>query len=138
MSSLIPKISSCIAGWASTMLKNVRTTPSLPERSVSLALQSLNQYTLDLYARKKLAVKRQLGDKIPLILANQNNLSSRYRGIQTDVEYIPQEYHLLKALAHTPIAVHMAHQIRDEQESERLEMKLEGLFTPYYECSKTA
>ncbi len=138
MSSQISKISPCVAGWANAMVKKVRITPSLPERTVSLALESLNQYTWELYARKKATVRSQLGAKIPLILANQNSLSSRYRGLRTDVEYIPEEYHVLKALAHTPIAVHMAHQIEDEEESERLQMKLEGLFKPYHECSKAA
>lgn len=138
MSSLISKMRPCIAVWTNAMGKKVTTAPSLPERTASQALQSLNQYTLELYARQKAKVRVQLGQKIPVILANQNHLSSRYRDIRRDIEYIPEQYHVLKALAHIPIAVHTVLGLQDTQEIDRQCGKLEGLFRPYQECSRAA
>lgn len=120
------------------MVKEVTSAPSLPERIASQALQSLNQYTLELYARQKAAVRNQLGQNIPVILANQNRLSSRYRNVRRDVEYIPEQYHQLKALAHIPMAVYSVLEQQDTQELDRLRRELEGLFRPYQECSGAA
>jgi hypothetical protein len=129
--SILSKIRPCVGAWANTALKKVTSSPSLSEKAASQALQNLNQYTLELYARQKAIVRAQLGQKTPVILANQNLLSLRYNNIRRDVEYIPKQYHDLKALAHSPIAVYMACLRGDAQESERLLMKLEGLFRPY-------
>ena len=138
MSSLISKIPPCKAVWTNAMVKKVTSAPSLPERTASQALQSLNQYTLELYARQKAAVRNQLGQNIPVILANQNRLSSRYRNVRRDVEYIPEQYHQLKALAHIPMAVYSVLEQQDTQELDRLRRELEGLFRPYQECSGAA
>lgn len=138
MSSPISKISSYVTIWANATLKKITSAPPLQEKTASQALQSLNQYTLELYAQQKAKVRSQLGRKIPVILANQNHLSTRYRDIQRDVEYIPEQYHVLKALAHIPIAIHTARQMKDTQESDRLLVKLEGLFRPYQEYSHVA
>lgn len=131
MSILISKITPRITLWANATLKKVTKVPSLIEKTASQALQNFNQYTLELYAQQKAKVRGQLGQKIPVILANQNHLSSRYRNIRRDIEYIPEQYHVLKALAHIPIAIHTARQMEDAQESDRLLVKLEGLFRPY-------
>lgn len=138
MSSLIKKTSPYIRLWANAALKTVTSASPLQEKTASQALQSLNQYTLGLYARQKAKVREQLGQKIPVILANQNYLSSRYRNIRRDVEYIPEQYHVLKALAHIPIAIHTARQMEDTQESGRLLVKLEGLFRSCQEYSLVA
>ena len=131
MSSLISKVSPCVTTWANTTLRKVTRVPSLKETKALQTLQNLNQYTLEVYARQKAKVKDQLGKKIPVILANQNHLSSRYRHIRRDVEYVPEQYHLLKALAHIPIAIHTTRQMQDTRESDRLLSKLEGLFRPH-------
>ena len=138
MSSLISKISPYMTLWAKAIPKKVTAAAPLQEKTASQALQSLNQYTLELYARQKAKTRSQLGQNIPVILANQNHLSSRYRGIQRNVEYIPEQYHVLKALAHIPIAIHTARQMEDTQESDRLLVKLEGLFRSYQEYSHVA
>lgn len=134
----ISKIPNCITTWANATLKRVTSATPLTERTALQALQDLNQYTLELYAGQKAKVRAQLGQKIPVILANQNLLVSKYRGIRRGIEYIPQQYHVLKALAHIPIAIHTARQMEDTQESERLFVKLEGLFRPYQEDSNAA
>jgi hypothetical protein len=118
------------------MLRKVATVPLAT--LVSQTLQNLNQHTLEIYARKKALVKDQLGERIPVILVNQNHLSSRYRHIRRIVEYVPEQYHLLKALAHIPIAVHTILGLQDTQELDRLRRKLEGLFRPYQEDSNAA
>jgi hypothetical protein len=108
---------------------------SLREKIASQALQNFNQHTLELYAQQKAKVKNQLGQKIPVLLANQNHLISRYGGIRKEVEYIPESYHVLKALAHIPIAIHTVRQLENAQASDQLIVKLEGLFRPYYSRS---
>lgn len=130
MSSLIQKISPRANTWG-----NIKAVAVPSGTTVSQALQNLNQHTLEIYARKKALVRDQLGKGIPVILDNQNHLSSRYRDIRRDVEYVPEQYHLLKALAHIPIAVHTVLGLKDTQELDRLRGKLEGLFRPYQECS---
>lgn len=136
MSSLISKILPCINTWSNTM---VRKTPTVCSgTAVSQALQNVNRHTMEIYAQKKAQVKAQLGKGIPIILANQNLLSTRYRNIRRDVEYVPEQYHLLKAIAHIPIAVYTALGLKDAQELDKLRVELEGLFRPYHEYSNAA
>ncbi|MEN9344036.1 MAG: hypothetical protein RLZZ453_823 [Chlamydiota bacterium] len=136
MSGLTSKISPCLSKWGNLAL--IKNPPVLPGASVSQALQRLNQYTLEIYAQKKALVKGELGKSIPVIIANQNRLSSMYRANRRDVEYIPEEYHLLKALAHIPIAVHTVLELQNTQESIKLYAELEGLFRPYQEIPNAA
>lgn len=129
MSSLISKIHNSVA--VNVALKRAPSILSTKDQTAFLALQKFNQDTLRLYDQQKEKVKKQLGQEIPVILVNQDDLSSRYRGIRRDVTYIPPKYHALKSIAHIPIRIHTVRQMQEPQESGKLLGELEGLFRLY-------
>ncbi len=72
---------------------------------VSEGLAKMNKLFLDTYAMRKEEMKKSLGTALPVILVNGDNLILRYQGKRTEVSYIPEHYHHIKAIAHVSCAL---------------------------------
>jgi hypothetical protein len=110
----------------------IRALSSTSNPALGAALRNINQYTLDLYAQRKSTVRRTLGNEIPVILHNGDHLTSLSRGTRSVVQYVPESYHMLKAIAHIPLAIHSMSKMHSPEESKKgLLTQLEVLFSSY-------
>jgi hypothetical protein len=125
ISKLYTHVSMGLRRYTTTKLRSTTSPTSIIGERALEELRNLNQYTLDLYARRKREMKDKLGKEIPVILANQDRLTTLYGGTQSTVEYVPREYHALKAIAHVPIAIDTT---REREDARILLPKLESLF----------
>lgn len=63
-------------------------------------LFKLNNLFLSTYNSKKQATKQTLGNLIPIIFIKGDDLVVRYNGNAKTISYVPEEYHVLKSIAH--------------------------------------
>lgn len=63
-------------------------------------LTKLNALFLSTYSTQKQTTKESLGKTIPVIFIKGDDLIVRHKGESKTVRYVPEQYHLLKSIAH--------------------------------------
>ncbi len=87
----------CKASWSVPKQRyHAESSPDLSHR-----VSQLNARFLRLYAKKKQAIKSLLGKAHPVLIAKGDDLILKYDGVDRVVSYIPQNYHLIKGIAHS-------------------------------------
>lgn len=83
----------------------MNTLPKCPYHSVTSQdlkkdLFELNSFFLKTHSSKKETAKKSLGVTIPIIFLKGDEVVFKFDGERTVVKYVPEQYHLLKSIAH--------------------------------------
>jgi hypothetical protein len=80
------------------------------------SLHQLNKLYLDSYRIRKEETKKALGWSKPVILIKEDDLILHYQGQRSVLRYIPEQYHLLKDIAHISCLIHTLSRIKNAEE----------------------
>lgn len=93
------------------------------QSQISTHLSELNDLFLHSYGIRKAEVKKDLGITTSVIILHRDNLILKHKGQTTIVKYVPDQYHLIKNIAHIACTLQTLQLLNDEQHSEKAAIK---------------
>jgi hypothetical protein len=88
------------------------------------SLHQLNRLYLDCYRLRKEEIKQTLGKSKPVILIKADDLILLHKGRRSVIRYIPENYHVLKDIAHISCLIHTLSRIKKAEEIRKKALSL--------------